>query len=153
MSCTLHRILATLTAAAVLLMSIDCACMGGMSSRGDALAEAALVNHNSMPCCAHHRGATHHCSHQHDALPRPLSNPCNGACEHCSQSVINDAVATPSHGSSFIPSPLAPVPTIDLVTSWSNIDLSLRLSALIPTDLPPPLTSPTLLSQHCALTL
>ena len=145
----LHRILATLTAAAVLLMSIDCACMGGMSSMRDA--DAAVANTDMMPCCAHHGGGTHPCRHTNHGSHKPKSNPCNGACEHCSQSVIDDAVATPSHGTSFLPSAFAPVLTIDLIACWNDIDLSVRASALIPADLPPPLTSPTLLSQHCAL--
>ena len=144
-----QRILALFTAAAVLLMSIDCACAGGMSAMTPTSKIDRGADAQPMPCCAHH-GADHHCSHDHDAVPPHHPDPCKGSCEHCGQTVMNDTVGPPSHSLALV-SFVSPA-VADLDSSIRGIDLSARSSAPIPEDLPPPVTSPTLLSLHCALT-
>lgn len=138
------RIIAAFTATAVLFMGINCACTVGMriSRTSDAIA---------MPCCMQHQGALHHCCQQDGVCRHRLPNPCGGTCQHCGQVVMNDAVAAPSHRISPGSCPSRPLPTTNLpiLSSW---DGHLPSSAWTRADLPPPLTSPTLLSLYCALT-
>ena len=148
----LQRILAVLTAAAVLLMSIDCACAGGMSSTWPSDGTPVAAGAGQMACCAHHAGMAHHCSHEHDGAKRHQPNPCKGQCEHCGQTVMNDSVAPPSLGLSLLSHAFSIVLSIDVSPQLGTVDSTFRSSAPIAADLPPPLTSPTLLSQHCALT-
>jgi hypothetical protein len=103
-----------------------------------------------MPCCAHHHGADHHCSHEHGKSPKSQPNPCKGQCEHCGQTVMNDTVAATPHTLALL-SWISPI-AADGSSALCGLDLSPRSTALIPADLPPPLTSPTLLNLHCALT-
>ena len=150
MSLTVQRILVFFTAVAVLVMNVECACAGGMSAMGPASRIDSGADAKPMPCCAHHHGAAHHCSHEHDATPQHQPNPCNGSCEHCGQTVIDDTVAAPTHSLSLLTfvSPIA----ANVAVMVCGIVLSPPSLAPIPADLPPPLTSTTLLSLHCALT-
>ena len=150
----LNRILALLTAAAVLLMSIDCPCSGGIGLTKVAVGAGGDAQAGQMPCCARHdcHATDHHCSYVRDCAQKHRPKPCDGACEHCGQTVINDSVSMPSHCLSSHGYALPVTLSIDSMADRDRIDLSWRSSAPIPADLPPPLNSPTLLSQHCALT-
>lgn len=64
---------------------------------------------------------------------------------------MNDTVATPSHGASFILHAFVPVVAFN-PSGLCGSDLPLLRSATTSCDLPPPVPSPTLLSLHCALT-
>jgi len=146
-----RRISAVIAALAVFVMSIDCACAGGMSSikqEGSANAGNAA---RAMPCCAHHEGAARHCKRQSRDAPEHQPKPCSGACEHCGQTVVNDTVAAPSHGASFLLHAFVPILAIEPAGPRASA-LHVQCSAPASADLPPPITSPTLLSLHCALT-
>ena len=129
-------------------MSIDCACATGLSSRQRVESENSALA--MPPCCAHHHGMGHHCKYQ-DGARKGHPKPCDGTCVHCGQTVMNDTVATASHGASFFPHAFVPILAIKpagLCASELHLDRSAPTSA----DLPPPVTAPTLLSLHCALT-
>ena len=147
-----RRIFAVVTAVAVLVMSIDCACAGGMTSMRQAGQAAGEQNAEVMPCCAHHGGAAHHCNHPSAGAHKHQPNPCNGACEHCGQTVMNDTVVAPSHGASFFLCAVGPILAIEPATFCAS-DFDLHRPSLTSADLPPPVTAPTLLSLHCALTI
>jgi hypothetical protein len=134
MQMRLQRIIAVFTAVAVLAVSFNCAC-AGMTSAHET---------STMCCCAHHHPGEH-CKHQSSK-----SSPCSGACEHCSQSAMNDTIASPSFHAAHaawntihsLPSPLASLDIVQPATIAFVLD---------PTELSPPSTSSTLLSLHCAL--
>lgn len=151
MSLAVQRILAAVTAIAVLTMSIDCACAGGMSlmkQAGDPVAEA---NTEAMPCCAYHGDVADHCQDQHRDAHKHQPNPCSGTCDHCGQTVMNDAVPMPSHGSSLLRHAFLPILAINHAGHHAS-DAHPDHPSVFGADLPPPVTSPTLLSLHCALT-
>ena len=147
MSLVFQRILAAVTAMAVLVMSVDCACAGPMSwMTRECGANAGDVG-AAMPCCSHHKGAAHHCKQQRGETPRHDPKPCNGACEHCGQTVINDTVAPASVGVSHLPHGFVPVVATP-PAALCAADFLRQRSVPILADLPP---LPTLLSLHCAL--
>src|SRR6185312_2867233 len=85
-----HRILATLLTFAVLMLGVNCACLGAFGDRNSSASVASEMA--SMPCCAHHDR-----SHPCDASNHPTPShhhPCSGVCEHCGQAVLNDVVAS-----------------------------------------------------------
>ena len=143
-----HRLINLLTAVAVLVMGMDCACAGQMRSTGR---EVESASGEVMPCCAHHHDVKTHCPHQHRGPEKHKSSPCGSACEHCGQTVMNDTVAPPSHASSLVSHPFSPFQAAGLTLGNWGLDLSPRGLIRDFADLPPPLTSPTLLSLHCAL--
>jgi hypothetical protein len=128
----LQRIMAVLTAFAVLAVSFNCVCAGMVSPS----------NNQVMPCCARHHPGTH-CPHQSSK-----SSPCSSNCAHCAHISINDTVVSPSlHGAHADWNPI-------LVIAAPTNDFARRVliaSAVGPAGLSPPSTSSTLLSLHCAL--
>jgi hypothetical protein len=64
---------------------------------------------------------------------------------------MNDTVATPSPGAAFSSPTFVPLLAIEPVWFGASV-LEFDRSVPKQVDLPPPLTSPTLLSLHCALT-
>jgi len=141
-----HRVVAVFTAAAVFFTSIDCACATGLSSRQQVESgNSALA---MPPCCAHHHGMAHHCKYQ-DGAQKRRPKPCDGTCDHCGQSVINDSVVARDLSSL----------SHYVFSVWDSASIPVAITppaAFLRTpvfldDLPPPAPAPTLLSLHCAL--
>ena len=148
MAIGLQRILALTAAAAVLLMSIDCAC--ARSQGADANEPSLAAGASAMPCCALGGGRMHRCRHSHDGASHPIHQPCGGTCEHCGQMVLNDWVAPPAHP--LAPAPhLAPTLVAECTSAPRDIETLPGSARLFAADLPPTVTSPTLFSLRCAL--
>jgi len=130
-----QRILAVLTAFAVLAMGFNCTCAGMMARSAD----------GTMPCCAHcHHGM--HCRHQSS---NSKSAPCSSECEHCAQTVMNDAVAHPSNAFHVDWNPIHVLPAL----LHAQVVQCISICFVERAALAPPATSRTLVSLHCALTI
>ena len=144
-----RRILASLLALAVVLTGIDCPCVKAIPPAMQSAATNPPIEDDAMPCCMHHDVGGSCGGARHAALPLRGQPPCGGACERCGKAVINDTVIAAAHGASFVPhpffAPLASEPRLRPADEPHPHRLSVRA------DLPPPLTSPSLLSLHCAL--
>jgi len=137
-----HRILAFVTTFAVVLNTVNCACAGGMMP-------ANRPHARSMPCCTHHHGAMRHCSHGNEHSDKNQPGPCDGACSHCAQTVINDTLTPPSHDLSVVPHAFAPLLSVDLTVA--RCDRSRDSLVAASADLPPPAPRTTLFGLKCAL--
>lgn len=143
-----RRIFAGLLALAVVLTGIDCPCVKAVPRAIQPAATTPAAEDDGMACCMHHDPCSSCGGQRRAALPPRGQPPCGGACERCGKAVINDTVTAAAHGASFMPHPFfAPLATEPL---WPANEPH-RHPLAIRGDLPPPPTSPTLLSLHCAL--
>ena len=138
MPLVVQRIVASLAALAVFLISVNCACGGALEVVGRR--QSTLM---PMPCCAGGHGHHHRCSHK----DRDHSRPCDKTCEHCQQALMNDTVGgyRPTAVSLPLWVPILDPLRMDIVASGNGCPL-------IFCDLPPPGARQTLVSLHCALT-
>jgi len=152
MSSVTQRMFATLTVLAVFMASIDCACAGAITARS-----GVSPSFDSEPghCCAHQEGLGHHHDTDgdegHQNSGRHKSEPCNASCEHCGQTVIND---------NLVAKDLSPLAThVSFLVIFAPLPESANHAGEFQrtpeflNKLHRLLTSPTLLSLHCALTI
>src|SRR5258708_4430986 len=86
-----RMLFAIVTAFAFFLMSVDCACGRALLSRGGT---SPIADSEAEHCCAHQNDAPEHHDGGDEDHGRPVphhghSNPCDGSCDHCGQTVIN----------------------------------------------------------------
>lgn len=125
-----RRVVASLTAASVLLMTLYCAC--GSTTTQSARAKP------TRPCCAQ-RSAQRS---QHS----PADQHGEGTCQHCKSSVTVDKPES-NHAASAFDQCCA----VELSDSLVMEPFARGNRPVMATDLPPPLISVTLLSLSCEL--
>ena len=138
-----RRIVASVTAALVFITTINCVCQGALLPRADSDCQHEKLA--AKPCCEHE-----HEHHHHDGPPckHDGSQDHDPVCIHCQGTVVTEAPAPPSFVHAFALSFDLPACGFDILTPLTDLRLHAHYFA---GDLPPPLTSPTLLSLGCAL--
>lgn len=141
-----HRLIAGLTAALVLLSSINCVCHGGIlaPSESDCHHEVSTAAHS---CCDH--GDAHD---DHDSAPCNHDGSSNhdAGCNHCRASLVSESASQQDFSKHFLSSFASPVLFVSNIYSLTFLHFDRRLSR---SDLPPPVHPATLLSLGCLLTI
>jgi hypothetical protein len=139
----MRRVVASVTAALVFITTINCVCQGALLPRADDDCQHEKLA--ARPCCEHEHEHHHHgespCKHDGSQDHDP-------ACIHCQATVVTEAPAQTSFVHTFALSFDLPACGFDILAPLT--DLRLHAHYFVD-DLPPPLSSPTLLSLGCAL--
>jgi hypothetical protein len=129
-----RRIIASIVGFAVLAIGANCQCLAALAP--------ASSQPSAMPCCAHGHSAA--CRHSSPARQAP----CDAACQHCGQLVLNDQIQS----ADLTPALAQFVGSISTLQPISPILADVpRWFAGSQNDLSPPDCPSTLLSLHCAL--
>ncbi len=142
-----HRLFASVTAAVVLLTSINCVCSGALFAPADQDGHEARQA-AGKPCCAHredHHQAQDSAPYKHDG-----SSDHSPACNHCKASSVSESSTSQDFSRHWLSA--MDVPALGAATVHRRIVIDLR-SHFSFGDLSPPIGPPTLLSLGCSLTL
>lgn len=150
MGCVTQRLISCLTAAVVLLTSLNCMCAGAPFPTADAGCHEEHEVASANPCCGHDRDD--HDGHEQGSSPckHGGSGEPDHSCNHCQGSLVADS-PSPQHFNHLFDLSLH-APAFD--TSGINLFASVvpRVHHFIG-DIPPPVGPPTLLSLGCALNI
>jgi hypothetical protein len=156
-----QHIISSITAALVLVTSLNCVCRGAAFSPSDTAnnpccheqREAETAN----PCCDHNQQTkhdeadkSHHGEQESAPCKHDGSGDHNPACNHCQSSLITDSSPAKNLTHAFDLSRFAPVFHTGSVNLFVAVQ---RNSHRFFGNLPPPVGPPTLLSLRCALNI
>ncbi len=150
-----QRIISSITAAVMLLTSLNCVCHGASFSSGDAGCHEQHEATTAKSYCEHdpHKSGLEQDSNHHDEQE---SAPCkhdgsgdhDPSCNHCQSSLVVDSSSAKNLTHLFDFSLFAPTFTTNGISAITLVQLNPHHFL---GDLPPPLPDSTLLSLHCAL--
>ena len=141
-----RQFVSCLTAAVVLVTSVNCLCQGALLPHDDADCHEAKEAAGKNSRCDHDEKG----HHEQESTPCKHDDPTRHTCNHCQASLVSEPSSAKAvfhlfdlslYGHAF------DINALNLIT----LDLSHSHHFL--SDLPPPVGPPTLLSLHCALTI
>ena len=145
-----QRIISSITAALVLVTTLNCVCHGAAFSTGDAECHEQRDSATAKLCCEQDQHANHHDESESAPCKHDGSGDHDPACNHCQSSLVVDSSPAKNLTHLFDFSLLAPA----FNTTGINLIAAVQLNSRhFLSDLPPPVGPTTLLSLGCALNL